>query len=174
MSDNHIPIKYNNYKGKNLKPREFSIRNNADVSELAKAINDLKSDIRDISNEVNSFKKHYNDDNVLKSNKLITAIQRTTKATETSIIQGVSDGTISSGSSSTTNDITTVSMALVGGTATPVVFSAPATLVSIPISYSTVEGLVSAEIVSPTSLTVSGMTLTSVQDGTCVFSYKLL
>lgn len=174
MSNNHIPIKYFDYKGKDVKLKDIRLNGTTQIADLVKAVNDLANDLRSVKSDIDGFKKHYNDDNVLKSNKFITNVQRVLEGTSTTIIQGVESGLISSGSSSTGSDITTVTVSLTGGVAAPQVFSAPATLVGIPISYATVEGMLSAEIVVPTSLTVTGFTLTSLQDGTCIYSYKLL
>jgi hypothetical protein len=78
------------------------------------------------------------------------------------------------GGSTTSSDITTVSVSLAAGVASPEVFSAPATLISVPVGYTTIDGMLSAEILPPSSLTVSGFTVTPLQSCVCIYSYKLL
>lgn len=174
MSDNHIPIKYFDYKGKDVKLKDIRFNGNTQIPDLEKAVTDLANDLRAVKADYDGLKKHYNEDNVLKSNKTITAIQRVVEATSTTIIQGVTSGTISSGSSSAVDSVRTVTKSLTGGVASPEVFEAPAVLMGLPIAYATVEGMASSEILVPSSLTVTGFSITAIQDSTVIYSYLLL
>jgi hypothetical protein len=174
MSQNSLGnLEYHKFNGKEIKTERLRLRDDAESSAIAQAVIKLEKTIQEISDRLNSFMKFYDADNVVKSNSLIKKIPEITQASANTVINTVTSGG-SGGGSVSTSDITTVSVALVGGVATPQVFSAPATLVSIPIGYTTFEGVTSAEILAPTSLTVTGFTITSLQSCTAVYSYKLL
>lgn len=78
------------------------------------------------------------------------------------------------GSSVSGVEIHVVSKAVTAGTPSAEVFLAPALLLTLPVSYVTVDGMMSTEFPKVESLTVTGFTMTPIQDGTAIYSYILL
>jgi len=169
-----IDVKFNEYKAKAGKPLNVRLQSNATNDSIIKTVQDLITDNGELRKEQEGLIKHISE---LSSqlNKMKEYIQKgSVSETQINILNGASSGSGGGSSTSTLSDITTVSVALTAGVASAQVFSASATLISVPIGYATVDGMTSAEILVPSGLSVAGFTITSLQDCTCIYSYKLL
>jgi hypothetical protein len=169
----NITPKFNALKlGDHYQPR---IRSNdsMDVKERIKSLEDeLVRYARQNSELQKKIVEGFNQNQTL-LNTQKREIAAGSEAQATTIVSRIVSGG-SGGSTPTATSIVTASVSLTAGVATPIVFSAPAQLLSVPIGYATVEGLVSAEILAPSALTVAGFTLTSLNTCVCIYSYKLL
>lgn len=118
-----------------------------------------KAEFNDVMSKLNSMKK--------------TIEQSLSQSALTSVItQVISAG--GGGGSSSGSTVVNVTKSVVGGTTYNEVFSAPALLLTLPISYVLIDGLFSVEHPPVSLLTVSGFTIIPVQDGTIIYSYALI
>lgn len=86
------------------------------------------------------------------------------------VTQALSSGS-SGGGGSTGSTVQSVTKSVTGGVAYAEVFDAPSLLLTLPISYVTVDGMMSFEFPKLESLTVNGFTITPLQDGQVIYSY---
>lgn len=89
-------------------------------------------------------------------------------AMTTLITQTIASG---GGGSSSGSVVKTVTKSVTAGTTYNEVFDAPSLLLTLPIAYVTVDGLMSHEFPIISSLSTSGFTIIPIQDATLLYSY---
>ena len=89
-------------------------------------------------------------------------------ALTTLITQTIASG---GGGSSSGSVVKTVTKSITAGTTYNEVFDAPSLLLTLPIAYVTIDGLMSHEFPIISSLSTSGFTIVPIQDATLLYSY---